>query len=111
MKGGRELNKKMGSTQIKVPQTNILEEAYNKHHMGKGKAVSKEEFEKIMKDVMINTGVTGIGAKDMLMYIFGVPLTALMIKRRVIPKAIPDEFFIPGVTSATVFSLALLNKL
>lgn len=82
-----------------------------RHHKGKGKSLTKEEFQKILQDAIVETGFTGIGAKDILLYIFGVPATALLIKQGLIPKALPNEIFIPVVTSATVFVLAKLNKI
>lgn len=83
------------------------------HHQDKEKKpLTKDEFERIFQQVIIGTGFTGIGgAKDTLLYIFGVPVTAFFIKQRVIPRAIPNEIFIPGITSATVFILAKLNKI
>lgn len=81
------------------------------HHKGKGKSLTKDEFQKILEAVILDTGVSGMGAKDMLLYIFGVPITALFIKQRLIPGAIPNDIFIPAVTSATVFLLAKLNKI
>lgn len=57
------------------------------------------------------SGFTGIGAKEALLYIFGVPVTALFVKQRVMPQSIPNEIFIPGITSVTVFILATLNKI
>ena len=84
---------------------------FQKHHKGKDRSPTKEEFEKIIQDVILDTGFTGIGAKDILFYIFGVPVTALFIKQRLFPNAISNDVFIPGVTSATVFVLAQLNKI
>ncbi|KAF5197546.1 Transmembrane protein [Thalictrum thalictroides] len=78
---------------------------------GKGNALTKEEFRKILKEVMFDTGLLGTGAKDIFFFIFSVPMTALLIKQKLGPKAIPNEIFIPGVTSATVFVLARLNKI
>ncbi|KAI4386566.1 hypothetical protein MLD38_004489 [Melastoma candidum] len=107
-----EINKKFGNTQFRVPKVATLRQAYENHHKGKGKALTKEEFQKIMEVVIIDTGFTGVGAKDILMYVFGVPATALLVKQRVMPmRAIPNEIFIPIVTSATVFLLAKLNKI
>ncbi|KAL8460043.1 hypothetical protein ACS0TY_031026 [Phlomoides rotata] len=106
-----EINKTIGSTQFRVPQTSTLDRAYQKHHRGKGKSLTKEEFQKILQEVILDTGVTNIGAKDMLFYLFGVPATALFLKQRLVPKLIPNEAFIPLVTSATVFLLAKLNKI
>ncbi|KAI3446570.1 hypothetical protein Pfo_003235 [Paulownia fortunei] len=106
-----EINKTLGSTQFRVPKTSTLEHAYQKHHQGKGKSLTKEEFDKILEEVILDTGVTNIGAKDLLFYLFGVPATALFLKQRLAPKLIPNEAFIPAVTSATVFLLAKLNKI
>ncbi|CAK9188498.1 unnamed protein product [Ilex paraguariensis] len=106
-----ELNKKLGSTQFRVPKPATLEHAFETHHQGKGKSLTKEEFQKILQDVIFHTGVTGIGAKDILFFLFGIPVTALFIKQRLIPRAIPNEIFIPAVTSASVFLLAKLNKI
>lgn len=64
-----------------------------------------------MQNLVKTSGFTGIGAKEAILCIFGVPLAALLIKQRVMPEAVRDEFFIPGVTSATVFTLAALNKI
>lgn len=72
---------------------------------GKGKSLTQEEFQKILEVVILDTGVSGMGAKDMFLYLFGVPLIALFLKQ------IPNGVFIPGVTSATVFLLAKLNKM
>ncbi|KAH9680206.1 hypothetical protein WN944_023940 [Citrus x changshan-huyou] len=106
-----EINKSLGSSQFRVPQTETLQEAYEKHHKGKGKSLTKDEFEKIIKELIVDTGLTGFGAKDIIFYMFGVPITALFIKQRVAPKAVPNDIFIPVVTSATVFLLAKLNKI
>ncbi|XP_044488969.1 uncharacterized protein LOC123213569 [Mangifera indica] len=106
-----ELNKKLGSTQFRVPKTETLREAYDKHHQLKGKALTKEEFQRILQDVIFATGFTGFGAKDIIFYIFGVPATALLLKQRIAPRAVPNDVFIPAVTSATVFVLAKLNKI
>lgn len=66
----------------------------------------------MLKDVILDTGFTGIGgAKDLILYIFGVPITAFVIKQSLMPRVIPNEVFIPSITSATVFILAKLNKI
>ncbi|KAL8147355.1 uncharacterized protein LOC141706072 [Apium graveolens] len=106
-----EINKIIGSTQLRVPRAATLEDAYNKYHQGKGKTLTKEEFQKILQAVILDTGVSGMGAKDMLLYIFGVPLTAVFLKQQIIPGAVRNDIFIPAVTSATVFLLAKLNKI
>ncbi|KAL3623728.1 hypothetical protein CASFOL_032544 [Castilleja foliolosa] len=106
-----EINKTIGSTQLRVPKASTLENTYQKYHQGKGKALTKEEFEKILKEVILDTGVTNTGAKDMLFYLFGVPATALFFKQRLVPNLITNDVFVPVVTSATVFLLAKLNKI
>lgn len=107
-----EINKTIGRTQFRVQERSTLERAYNKHSRGEGKPLTKDQFQKILREVILDTGVTNIGgAKDMLFYLFGVPATALFLKQRLAPKLIPNDVFIPAVTSATVFLLAKLNKL
>ena len=74
--------------------------------------MTRKKFQAILREILItDAGFTGLGAKDILIYIFGVPLTALLIKQRLFPRVVPNELFIPGVTSATVFALAKLNKI
>ncbi|KAK1428916.1 hypothetical protein QVD17_17756 [Tagetes erecta] len=87
-----------------------------KHHKGKGKGkgekpLSKEEFQRILQDVIMDSGVTGMGIKDIFLFIFGIPIVTTFIKQRAAPNAIPNDIFIPAVTSASVFLLAKLNKI
>ncbi|KAG8372098.1 hypothetical protein BUALT_Bualt12G0031200 [Buddleja alternifolia] len=84
---------------------------FQKHHQGKGKSLQKEEFQKILREVILDSGVTNTGAKDMLFYLYGVPATALFLKQRLAPNLIPNEVFVPALTSATVFLLAKFNKI
>ncbi|EXB38294.1 hypothetical protein L484_013927 [Morus notabilis] len=107
-----EINKTFGNTQFKVPSARAIREAYQTHHEHKKEPVTREEFQKILQEILItDSGFTGLGAKDTLVYIFGVPLAALFVKQKLFPRAVPNEVFIPGVTSATVFVLAKLNKI
>ncbi|KAF8043732.1 hypothetical protein BT93_A1908 [Corymbia citriodora subsp. variegata] len=106
-----EINKKLGNTQFRVPSVSTLEKAYVSHHQGKGKSLTKEEFQTILHEVIKGTGITGFGAKDIFFYLFGVPVAALFVKQRVAPNVIPNDIFIPGITSATVFILAKINKI
>ncbi|XP_021297397.1 uncharacterized protein LOC110426497 [Herrania umbratica] len=105
-----EINKKLGSTQLSVPKTTTLELAYERYKEAAKGELSKEEFQGILQEVLIETGFTGIGAKDILFYLFGIPVTGLMIKKRAALK-IHDDLFIPAITSATVFLLAKLKKI
>ncbi|KAI9161667.1 hypothetical protein LWI28_019513 [Acer negundo] len=108
-----EINKKFGHTQIRLPDIDTLERAYDKHHgEEKSEALTREEFQEILEDVIKESaGLTGLGAKEIVLYIFGIPAAALFIKQRVAPKALPNDVFIPLVTSATVYLLAKLNKI
>ncbi|KAJ6741678.1 hypothetical protein OIU85_015824 [Salix viminalis] len=78
--------------------------------LDKGQQLEKEEFRKILQEIIIHSGFTGFGSKDTILFIFGIPLITYFIKQRVAPKSIPNEVFIPGVTSASVYLLAKLNK-
>lgn len=105
------VNAKLGSTQFRVPEIETLEQLYKKYEIRKGKSLTREEFHKMLREIIIETKVTGSGAKDIFLYLFGVPVTALFIKQSVIPQAMPNEIFIPGITSATVFLLAKLHMI
>ncbi|KAK7286690.1 hypothetical protein RJT34_21872 [Clitoria ternatea] len=107
----QKLNQKLGNTQFTLPKIEELQKEYDDHHRGKDKELTKEEFQEIMKNLVHKSGFTGIGAREAFLYIFGVPLTAVLVKQRLMPQALANEFFIPGVTSLTVFTLAALNKI
>ncbi|KAL1351159.1 hypothetical protein HN51_015111 [Arachis hypogaea] len=112
-----KINENLKNTQFKLPPVNDLKDAFDKHHGGEKRKekLEKEDFHEILKEVMTKGSsielLTGIGAKEALMYIFGVPLATLFLKRTAMPNALPDDFFIPGVTSLTVLILAALNKI
>ncbi|KAJ4845669.1 hypothetical protein Tsubulata_003556 [Turnera subulata] len=106
-----EINMKLNSTQFRIPITEKLDEVYNMHYHGKAKPLKREDFQKILQELIMWSGFTGFGSKDALLFIFGIPLAALFIKQKVAPKSIPNDVFIPGVTSATVYLLAQLNKI
>ncbi|XP_057947831.1 uncharacterized protein LOC131143498 [Malania oleifera] len=106
----QEINEKFGNTQFRIPESESLKKAYEAHHTGMGE-LTREESQNIIRDLIRGTGFTGSGAKDVLLYIFGVPAVTLFVKQLVVPRAIPNAIFIPGVTSGTVFLLAKLHKL
>ncbi|KAF4402543.1 hypothetical protein G4B88_012328 [Cannabis sativa] len=112
-----EINKEFGNTQIKIPAADVVHKAYihvhDEQNSGEVAEITKIQFQTILKEILnISPGLTGLGgAKDTLIYIFGVPIATLFIKQSLMPRAIRNDFFIPGVTSATVFVLAKLNKL
>ncbi|XP_024975951.1 uncharacterized protein LOC112513814 [Cynara cardunculus var. scolymus] len=106
-----EMNKLLGCTQFCVPKTSTLEQPYHNHHEGKEKSLSKEEFMRILQDIILDSGVTGKAIKDIFPFIFGIPIVSTFIKQRAAPNVVPSNIFIPAVTSATVFLLTKLNKL
>ncbi|RDX63737.1 hypothetical protein CR513_57800, partial [Mucuna pruriens] len=108
-----KFNEKLGNTQFKLPGTeDLLKEFKNTQSKEReNEPLTKAKFQEIMKNLVKKSAFTGIGAKEVLLCIFGIPLTALIVKQKVMPQAMPDEVFIPGVTSATVFTLAALNKI
>ncbi|KAM5581069.1 hypothetical protein ABKV19_010337 [Rosa sericea] len=104
-----EINRQYGNTQINVPTKEKLKVAYDNNHQG-GK-LTREEFGKCVQHVIREAEFSGFGAKDSLIYLFGVPTTALLIKHTVMPRAVSNDYFIAGVTSATALVLAKLNKI
>ncbi|KAF9679537.1 hypothetical protein SADUNF_Sadunf06G0025200 [Salix dunnii] len=105
-----KINTSLNSTQLRLPEAEKLKEIYTKHTPDKGQQLKKEDFQKILQEVIIHSGFTGFGSQDTILFIFGIPLVTYFIKQRVAPKSIPNEVFIPGVTSASVYLLAKLNK-
>lgn len=105
----QEINISLKSTQLRLPDAENLRDIYSK--LDKGKHLEKDDFQKIIREVIIHSGFTGFGSKDTFLFIFGIPLITYFIKQRVAPKSIPNEVFIPGVTSASVYLLAKLNKI
>ncbi|KAG2290625.1 hypothetical protein Bca52824_050229 [Brassica carinata] len=97
--------------QLKVPSVDNLQEAYERLNLWEGKKIPKEEFQKLLQDVLIGAGFTGVGGiKEFLLFIFGVPAFAVFLKNRIGPTFIPNDLFTPAVTSATVFLLAKLKR-
>ncbi|MCD7454934.1 hypothetical protein HAX54_026530 [Datura stramonium] len=106
-----EINIRQGCTQFKIPSTTAMIRVYKKYQRVEGTKITKDQFRKILQDLIRETGITGFGAKDTLFYLFGVPVTALFIKNRIKPNSISDDIFIPAVTSATVLVLSKFNKI
>ncbi|XP_062109727.1 uncharacterized protein LOC133821459 [Humulus lupulus] len=107
-----DINKELGNTQFTIPTAAVVDNAYSNDHQNSG-PVTKEQFQTILKKILTTSaGFTGLGgAKDTFIYVFGVPIVTLFLKQSLMPRVIRNEFFIPGVTSATVFVLAKLNKI
>ncbi|CAN0901372.1 hypothetical protein LINGRAHAP2_LOCUS21383, partial [Linum grandiflorum] len=113
-----EINKKLNSTQFRIPDADKLKKVYKSHYNDddsrderKKKTLSKEEFQKVLEEIIMGAGFTGFGSKNIFLYIFGVPAAAMFIKQRIAPTIVPNDIFIPGITSATVLILAKLNKI
>ncbi|GLT95808.1 hypothetical protein SLE2022_134700 [Rubroshorea leprosula] len=125
-----EINKKLGSTQFSVPKITTLKLIFAKHLNALEKVtdedatdksaeiatyetlITREKFEEILQEVIVESGfTTDFRVMDILTYIFGVPVTALIIKQYFGLEAIPDYLFITVITTATVFLLAKLHKI
>ncbi|ONK67815.1 uncharacterized protein A4U43_C05F4070 [Asparagus officinalis] len=108
------LNEESGPVQFELPSIETLETAYKEVTGGKGSKLTKDEFRRIIEKVVRpDCFHVGQGAKDLFLYIFGVPVLALLAKR-VIPgptRAVSDDVFIPLTTTATVVYLAKTNRL
>ncbi|XP_077219389.1 uncharacterized protein LOC143853486 [Tasmannia lanceolata] len=106
-KAVENINNELGGTQICLPNMEDLKKSYNE---SRGK-VTKDQFAMIIQNLIPQTHIIGRGTQEILMYIFGVPITSLLFKRGIMPDIVSDDIFIPIVTSATVFVLAKLNKI
>ncbi|KAL0861978.1 hypothetical protein Bca101_041096 [Brassica carinata] len=71
-----EINRKFGGTQLKVPSV-------MRHNFGGGKKIPKEEFQKLLQEVLIGAGITGVRVKEFLFFIFGVPAFSVFLKNRI----------------------------
>lgn len=79
----------------------------------KSVSLSKVEFREILVEVIKGTSVTGKRAvmKDIALYIFGVPISLVFLKRGFFPKLVPDDLLLPAATSGAVFFLAKANRI
>lgn len=81
-----------------------------RHHGTGNDELTKEQFEKIMKDLAPKmAGSKGI--RDILLYIYGFPISATLIKQAVFPEIVSDDVFIPLITAASVFVFAKTKAL
>ncbi|XP_020585982.1 uncharacterized protein LOC110028467 [Phalaenopsis equestris] len=114
------LSEKKGAMQYKLPAKESLRKEVtavldNRGVLAnKNLPLTKEEVKKVIQNVIkIENFQIGQGAKDIFLYIFGVPVVSLLAKR-IIPgptASIPDELFIPAVTSGTIIFLAKTNRI
>ncbi|KAF3336860.1 hypothetical protein FCM35_KLT19446 [Carex littledalei] len=105
----REIN---GAMQFELPSKDELIEAFKACHRSKGQLTKEECREIIGKMITLDGFSVGQGAIDILLYLFGIPICALIAKR-IIPgmKSISDDVVIPVATSGSVIFLAKTNKL
>ncbi|KAL0720374.1 hypothetical protein Bca4012_034973 [Brassica carinata] len=54
-----------------------------RHNFGGGKKIPKEEFQKLLQEVLIGAGITGVRVKEFLFFIFGVPAFSVFLKNRI----------------------------
>ncbi|CAN0901369.1 hypothetical protein LINGRAHAP2_LOCUS21383, partial [Linum grandiflorum] len=108
----REINKKLNSTQFRIPDADKLKKVYKVNtKISLSNRLHSQEFQKVLEEIIMGAGFTGFGSKNIFLYIFGVPAAAMFIKQRIAPTIVPNDIFIPGITSATVLILAKLNKI
>uniref|UniRef100_A0A1D1YQI2 Major capsid protein n=1 Tax=Anthurium amnicola TaxID=1678845 RepID=A0A1D1YQI2_9ARAE len=106
------INTECGAMQYKMPKYEELQKIFKEVHPDSKKDLTKMEFQKIFDKVVgLDNLTVGQGFKDMVLYTIGFPVVAALVKSVILPKAIPDELFIPAITSATVVYLAKANKL
>nr|XP_009403152.2 PREDICTED: uncharacterized protein LOC103986784 [Musa acuminata subsp. malaccensis] len=108
-----KLSESKGAIQLKLPSSDALKSAFEKHHPRENKALLKEEFKNIIKDVITFESFSmGKGALETIFFIFGVPICTFFLKRFIPGGArVSDDILIPAVTSGTVILLAKTNKL
>ncbi|KAJ3676266.1 hypothetical protein LUZ60_003678 [Juncus effusus] len=107
----QKLSEKRGEMQYKLQSKEELQKIFTKYK--KGTELSKDECGKIINEtIKLENFSMGQGAINILLYVFGAPILALVAKR-IIPgmKSIPDDVVIPIATSGSVVLLAKSNKL
>ncbi|KAI0531278.1 hypothetical protein KFK09_000831 [Dendrobium nobile] len=114
------LSEKKGAMQFKLPTKKNLKKEVDAVLDKRGAFANKsfpldnQELKQVIQNVIkIEYFQIGKGAKDIFLYIFGVPVVGLLAKR-IIPgptASIPDEIFIPAVTSGTIILLAKTNRI
>ncbi|KAJ8629568.1 hypothetical protein MRB53_022891 [Persea americana] len=104
----QEMNKSESGFQLNCPKEEELKRAFDKYHHG-DQSLTKEEFEVIMKELAFKWEAKGMGA--ILLYIYGFPISAALIKQAVFPETVSDDVFIPLVTAASVVVLGMTKGL
>ncbi|XP_068664347.1 uncharacterized protein [Aristolochia californica] len=100
-----------GFTQIMMPSEKKIGELYEKNRDRKGE-IPQGKFEIILMELFKGAQIGGGGSfRDMFLFIYGFPVTAVLVKQLLFPDSIPNEILIPAVTSASVFALAKQNKI
>ncbi|PKA62880.1 hypothetical protein AXF42_Ash018874 [Apostasia shenzhenica] len=116
-----QLSVRRGAVQFRIPTIDMLKkevDAVLEKRVGllssKNFPLTKKEVKEVIQRVVsIERLHIGRGARDLFLYIFGIPVVGLLAKR-IIPgptSSIPDELLIPIVTSGTVIVLAKTNRI
>ncbi|KAJ1695693.1 hypothetical protein LUZ63_012391 [Rhynchospora breviuscula] len=108
----QKLRKKSGAMQYELPSKQELSDLFSRYHR-RGGTLTKEECREIINGgIKLENFSVGQGAIDILLYLFGIPLCALMAKRA-IPgmKSISDDVVVPLATSGSVIFLVKTHKL
>ncbi|KAG9458028.1 hypothetical protein H6P81_002536 [Aristolochia fimbriata] len=101
-----------GSTQILIPSYTKIIELYEKNRDRWSGQITRDKFVNILRELITGAQIGGRGKfRDILLYIYGFPVTALLIKQILVPDAISNDILIPAATSASVFALAKQNKI
>ncbi|XP_037418598.1 uncharacterized protein LOC119282478 [Triticum dicoccoides] len=101
-----------GQVQYRIPAREKLQEVYKKHHTSGGE-VKREEFAKMSGELVKRDSFSfGKATTELLMFLFGAPMCALVAKR-VLPGLgwVSDDTVIPLATSGAVAYLVHSKKL
>ncbi|KAI5001955.1 hypothetical protein ZWY2020_026605 [Hordeum vulgare] len=102
-----------GQVQYRIPAKAKLQEVYARHHKAGSGEVKREEFARMSGELVRRDSFSfGKATTELLMFLFGVPVCALLAKR-VLPGLgwVSDDTVIPLATSGAVAYLVHSKKL
>lgn len=102
-----------GQVQYKIPPREKLKEVYERHHKPGSGEVKREEFAKMSGELVRRDSFSfGKATTELLMFLFGAPMCALLAKR-ILPGLgwVSDDTVIPLATSGAVAYLVHSKKL
>uniref|UniRef100_M8C226 Uncharacterized protein n=1 Tax=Aegilops tauschii TaxID=37682 RepID=M8C226_AEGTA len=109
----RKFCEERGQVQYRIPPREKLQEVYTKHHKAGSGEVKREEFAKMSGELVKRDSFSfGKATTELLMFLFGAPMCALVAKR-VLPGLgwLSDDTVIPLATSGAVAFLVHTKKL